>query len=39
MGVIPDTYFNVELNIKKIPLKSLSKEELHYILTGDEKRR
>jgi len=39
MGVIPDTYFNVELNIKKIPLKSLSKKELHYILTGDKKRR
>ena len=28
---------NVELNIKKIPLKSLSKEELYYILTGDKK--
>ena len=39
MGVIPDTYFNVELNIKKIPLKSLSKEELHYIVSGDKLRR
>ena len=39
MGVIPDKYFDVELNIKKIPLKTLSKEELHYILSGDKNRR
>ena len=39
MGVIPNTYFKVELNIKKIPVETLSKEEIHYILSGEGRRR
>jgi len=35
MGVIPNRYFKVELNIKTIPLDTLSKEKIHFILTGD----